>query len=178
MEQVKRLDPLKLVNNPSDKLAREAALALLSDAIDLLNAALRGEQDRLYAGLADVARLESRRRVYLHIRHLTRTLDSDEWFGHFLPEEARPSESEDEVEVAIKIQPQNRTRPLSMAEAAKLMGLAKKRDTKQAVKILRAAIEGGQVVCESLTRQQHVFAKDAFPQEVWSELAPTDPKSP
>jgi hypothetical protein len=77
-----------------------------------------------------------------------------------------------------KILPERRTRPLTMVEAAKLMGLAKKRGEKEAVKCLRAAIKNGVIACETLTRQQHVFDKNEFPRDVWQELAPTGPKSP
>jgi hypothetical protein len=65
-----------------------------------------------------------------------------------------------------------------MNEAAQLMGYTRGRDVRQAVKCLRAAIEVGAVACETLNRQQHVFSKKDFPQEVWLQLIPTGPKSP
>ena len=58
---------------------------------------------------------------------------------------------------------------MSLREAARLMGYGKSRD---AAEKLRAAINAGAVVCETLTRQQHVFSLDDFPKEKWREAKP------
>jgi hypothetical protein len=63
------------------------------------------------------------------------------------------------------IPPNQRTRPMTLREAARLMGYTERRSEKDAVKVLRASITAGMVLCESLTRQQHVFSKKQFPAE-------------
>jgi site-specific DNA-cytosine methylase len=63
-----------------------------------------------------------------------------------------------------KIPPTKRTRPMSLREAARLMGYGASRD---AAEKLRAAIDTGAVPCETLTRQQHVFSLDDFPKKRW-----------
>jgi hypothetical protein len=68
-----------------------------------------------------------------------------------------------------KIPPAKRTRPMSLREAARLMGYGKSRD---AAEKLRAAIDVGAVPCETLTRQQHVFSLDFFPQGKWPQAKP------
>jgi hypothetical protein len=69
-----------------------------------------------------------------------------------------------------------RTRPMTMIEAAGLMGYCRTRGPKEAVKALRAAINGGEIHCERLTRQQHIFDRREFPDESQAKLTPTDPK--
>ena len=65
-----------------------------------------------------------------------------------------------------KIPPAKRTRPMSLREAARLMGHGTSRD---AAERLRAAINNGAVPCETLTRQQHVFSLDDFPKKQWPQ---------
>jgi hypothetical protein len=69
-----------------------------------------------------------------------------------------------------KIPPKNRTRPLSLKEAARWMGYG--RDNK-AVKKLRAAMDTGAVAYEKLTRQQYIFSRKDFPRENWPQVTPT-----
>jgi hypothetical protein len=65
-----------------------------------------------------------------------------------------------------KIPPAKRTRPMSLREAARFMGYGTSRD---AAEKLRAAIDAGAVLCETLTRQQHVFSLDDFPKKQWPQ---------
>jgi hypothetical protein len=74
-----------------------------------------------------------------------------------------------------KIPPEHRTRPMTMGEAARLMGYSRTRDTKAAVKTLRAAIDSDSIACERLSRQSYIFSRLDFPKEVWPKLTPTDP---
>jgi hypothetical protein len=75
-----------------------------------------------------------------------------------------------------RIRPEDRTRPMTLQEASRFSGHAKGKSTKQGVKDLRAAIDGGLIDCESLTRQQHVFNRRQFPKEAWPRITPTGPK--
>jgi hypothetical protein len=75
-----------------------------------------------------------------------------------------------------KIPAKYRTRPLGMAAAAALMGYTSKADgtsirsLKDAVKMLRAAIEDGFIAHEALNRKQHVFDRRDFPAEAQAKL--------
>jgi hypothetical protein len=66
-----------------------------------------------------------------------------------------------------------RTRPLAMAEAARLMGYSG--NSKQRVKQLRQAMNAGLVRFEKLTRQAYVFDRRRFPAESRAKLTPTRP---
>jgi hypothetical protein len=65
-----------------------------------------------------------------------------------------------------RIPPAKRTRPMTLREAARLMGHGNSRD---AAERLRAAINAGAVPCQTLTRQQHVFSLDDFPTANWPQ---------
>jgi hypothetical protein len=67
-----------------------------------------------------------------------------------------------------RIRPEYRTRPMTLREAARLMGYGQSKDASER---LRAAIKAGAVPCETLTRQQHIFSKKAFPSEAQGKLA-------
>jgi hypothetical protein len=82
--------------------------------------------------------------------------------------------SESNTAKRTKIPPENRTKPLSLKEAARWMGYG--RDNK-AVKNLRAAMDAGAVDHEKLTRQQHIFSREAFSKEIWPQVAPTQTNS-
>jgi hypothetical protein len=85
-----------------------------------------------------------------------------------------PSDDQDDATTKpVKISPENRTIPISLRKAARLMGYG---DDHTAVKRLRAAVDAGAVVCEKLTRQQFVFDRQDFPHENWSRVIPTGPK--
>jgi hypothetical protein len=71
-----------------------------------------------------------------------------------------------DVTLEEKIPPDERTRPLALKEAAKLMGYRGKKAAEQ----LKAAIDNRTVKSERLTRQQHVFSKLDFPESVWDKL--------
>jgi hypothetical protein len=71
-----------------------------------------------------------------------------------------------------KIPPDERTRPMSLKEAASLMGLF----GGKAVERLRNAMNRGAIKYESLTRQTYVFSRTNFPKEVWGRLIRTGPK--
>jgi len=68
-----------------------------------------------------------------------------------------------------KIPPAERTKPMTLQKAAKLMGFG---NCKDAAERLRAAIDGDTIRCESLGRQLHVFSKSDFPKTVWDKLSP------
>jgi hypothetical protein len=68
-----------------------------------------------------------------------------------------------------KIPPAKRTRPMSLREAARLMGYENSRD---AAEKLRAAIKTGALKYEKLTRQQHVFSIDDFPSNIHKQILP------
>jgi hypothetical protein len=75
---------------------------------------------------------------------------------------------------AGKIPPECRTVPLSLKQAARLMGYGRRRE---AQKRLRAAMDTGAVRYERLTRQQYVFDRNDFPAEAWGQVVPSGPKS-
>jgi hypothetical protein len=77
-----------------------------------------------------------------------------------------------------RIPAEDRTRPLGIGEAARLMGYARGRSAKDAGKMLRAAIDDGAICCEKLGRQQYIFSRRDFPKAVWPKLAPTGPNRP
>jgi hypothetical protein len=77
-----------------------------------------------------------------------------------------------------RIPPALRTRPLTLQEAALLMGYRYRGKTpRQAAKQLKAAMDARAVAFEQITRQQFVFSRNDFPKEVWPKLVPTGPKS-
>ncbi len=59
-------------------------------------------------------------------------------------------------------------------EAARLMGYTMdgRRPIKKAVDMLQKTIEDGNVACESLSRNSHIFSREDFPAEVHDELRP------
>jgi hypothetical protein len=70
-----------------------------------------------------------------------------------------------------KIPPQKRTRPMSLKEAARLMGY-KAVHSKKAAENLRSAMDAGAVAFEALTRKSFVFSRDDFPKESWPKILP------
>jgi len=68
-----------------------------------------------------------------------------------------------------KIPASKRTKPMSLKEAARLIGFGKGRD---AAERLRAAIDNGTVRYEKLTRQQHIFSLDDFHKDKWPHARP------
>jgi hypothetical protein len=77
-------------------------------------------------------------------------------------------ESEDTPQ---KIPLDRRTRPLGLAEAARLMGYEKGR---KAGAVLRRAMDAGAVAYEQLTRQSFIFDRNDFPPEAQRQLGPMD----
>jgi len=70
-----------------------------------------------------------------------------------------------------------RTIPMTLKEAAKLMGYRGGRPSER----LAAAIKDGSITCEKMGRQSYVFSKSLFPQDVWDKVSPpsrSGPKSP
>ncbi|MHB1422344.1 MAG: hypothetical protein ACYC3I_03940 [Gemmataceae bacterium] len=67
-----------------------------------------------------------------------------------------------------KIPPGERTRPMTLKDAARFMG---KGGTKAGVKLVRALIKSGVIPCISITRQTHIFRKSDFPSEVRSKIS-------
>jgi hypothetical protein len=86
--------------------------------------------------------------------------------------DVKRKETADREAVRRRIPPEKRTRPLSMGEAATFMGYTRHRKKKQAVKLLRAAIDDRTVTCERRTRQQYIFHLDDFPKESHGRVAP------
>jgi hypothetical protein len=72
------------------------------------------------------------------------------------------------------IPPDRRTRPLGIAEAARLMGYK----GKKCGDALRRAMTAGAVRFMRLTRQSYVFDRADFPFASQAKLTPTHPKSP
>jgi hypothetical protein len=71
-----------------------------------------------------------------------------------------------------RIPSENRTRPMSLQEAACLMGYKGRRADRQ----LRSAIDDGGIVCEKLTRQQFIFDRRQFPEGNLHKVVPTGSK--
>jgi hypothetical protein len=65
------------------------------------------------------------------------------------------------------VPPDERTRPMSLQEAARLMGLG---GNKKGAERLRTYIDDGSIPCERLSRQRYIFSKVKFPKEVWDRL--------
>jgi hypothetical protein len=75
------------------------------------------------------------------------------------------------------IAPGNRTKPMSYREAAKHIGKAAgkgKRAAKDAAEWLKQCIDDGIIACERITRQNHVFDKNDFPESAWKSIMPSD----
>ena len=68
-----------------------------------------------------------------------------------------------------RIPPEERTKPMSYKQAAKLMG---KTGGKDAAEWLSASVKDGSYRCEDISRQMHVFSKLDFPKEVWHLILP------
>ena len=67
------------------------------------------------------------------------------------------------------ISPEDRTIPMSYKRAAKHMG---KGNSKDAAEWLAASVKDGNIPCEHITRQTHVFSKCSFPDNVWPLILP------
>jgi hypothetical protein len=83
---------------------------------------------------------------------------------------AQPDEDDPEAPPG-RIPPARRTRPLSISEAARLMGY--RGNKKQAAKQLKSAMNAGAIAFERLSRQRYVFDRLDFPEESWPRLTPT-----
>jgi hypothetical protein len=70
-----------------------------------------------------------------------------------------------------KIPPDKRTRPMSLKEAARLMGY-KAANNKKAAESLRRAMNIGAIPYEELTRKSFVFSRDDFPKRSWPKILP------
>jgi hypothetical protein len=67
-----------------------------------------------------------------------------------------------------KIPPEQRTRPMTLQEAARLMGYAQSKRAE----ILSKSIKDGTVLAEKLSRQSYIFSCGDFPKTVWSKVVP------
>lgn len=65
---------------------------------------------------------------------------------------------------------EDRTRPMTLQEAARLMGLGEGITDKKAAQRLRDYIKDGTILCQSLSRQKHYFRIADFPIEVRGEI--------
>jgi hypothetical protein len=93
------------------------------------------------------------------------------------PQAAKPQrvvERTDATDEDTTIPSEQRTRPLGIAEAARLMGYKGAR--KKAGQSLRLAMDVGAVKYVKLTRQNYIFDRRDFPAEAHPKLAPTGPK--
>jgi hypothetical protein len=79
-------------------------------------------------------------------------------------------ESDDE---GSAIPPEHRTRPLGIAEAARLMGHTGR--GRKAGELLRRAMDGGAVKYVKFTRQSYIFDRRDFPAKAHPKLDPTGP---
>jgi hypothetical protein len=76
-----------------------------------------------------------------------------------------------------KIPPGKRTRPMSLKEAARLMGYTVDKHgtavpSKKAAESLRKAMDAGAVAFEERSRMRFVFSRDDFPKESWPKILP------
>jgi len=67
-----------------------------------------------------------------------------------------------------KLPPDRRTRPMTLKEAAHLMGY--KGSAKSKAKKLKTAMNDGDEAYECINRQKYVFSTDSFPPDVWGRL--------
>jgi hypothetical protein len=74
------------------------------------------------------------------------------------------------------IPPERRTRPLGVAEAAKLMGY--QGSAKARTDRLRGAMKAGAIRSICINRQSYVFDRNDFPKESQPKLTPSHPNSP
>lgn len=74
-----------------------------------------------------------------------------------------------ERKLSDRISPEKRTRPMSFKRAARLMG---KGDSKDAAEWLSQCVQDGTFQCEHVSRQNHVFSIDDFPESVWPTIRP------
>jgi hypothetical protein len=68
-----------------------------------------------------------------------------------------------------KIPANERTVPMSYRRAAQLMG---KGNSQDAAEWLAKSVRDGNIPCEHVTRQTHVFSKSNFPKTVWPQILP------
>jgi hypothetical protein len=69
----------------------------------------------------------------------------------------------------VTIPPDKRTRPMTYREAARYLG---KGDSKDAAEWVSVGVEVGDLDCEHISRQQHVFNREQFPMETWQHILP------
>jgi hypothetical protein len=80
--------------------------------------------------------------------------------------------------IGVRIPPAKRTRPMSLKDAASLMGYTTDRDgniimsSKKAAESLRKAMDTGAIPFEKLTRARYVFSRDSFPKESIRKILP------
>lgn len=80
------------------------------------------------------------------------------------------------AERTAAIPAEDRTRPMSLADAAKFLG--KKGAPKDRAKWLRACIDDGTIQSVEITRQSHIFSKQEFSKDVWPKILPAAGNSP
>lgn len=77
------------------------------------------------------------------------------------------------IEQGDTISAADRTKPMTLKQAAKLMGKGTKYGSgKDAAEWLSKSIADGSIPCEQITRQQRVFSKQSFPETVWPKILP------
>lgn len=86
-----------------------------------------------------------------------------------------------EGENHVRISAADRTKPMTLGEAAKHLGRVGSK--KDCAEWLRNCIKEGTIRCESIGRQSHVFDRNQFPETAWPKLLPnktseSGPKSP
>jgi hypothetical protein len=87
-----------------------------------------------------------------------------------LAQDKEATPTEDQMIPKKRIPMGKRTRPMSLGEAAKLMGY--RGTSKTAGKKLKAAMDVGSVPFEKKTRQQFIFSRDDFPSENQNRIKP------
>ncbi len=89
-----------------------------------------------------------------------------DWVKELKKKAARPKPTR---ALRKKIPPSKRTRPMSLKEAARLMGYMAA-GSKKAAERLRRAMDVGAVAFEQQTRKAFVFSRDDFPKENWPKI--------
>jgi hypothetical protein len=89
-----------------------------------------------------------------------------------LLQHAKQESPRDTRDSGQRILPEQRTIPMTLRRAAKLMGYTVHRGKKDAVKLLSRTIKDGTIKAEKLNRQSYVFDRRDFPPESLTHITP------
>lgn len=127
------------------------------------------QKDALRALLIE-SRIEPDKANRLNLQQVHESLKALFLLRHQKKENGDGADRADATAVGNTIPTAQRTRPMSLREAAKLMGYTRTRDEKQATKMMRAAMDAKTIKHIKLGRQQHVFDRRDFPKEAQNRL--------